>query len=116
MVKIRTTITIDKNLLKNAKKHNIRISTFLDKKLQECISMIDGGKLLNPDRSLQYSCRTFYTLPTILLRRTFLGKLFPNSSILTRHLMSDWDHNSVRDVDWVLGVRTDSSCLILDMG
>ncbi len=64
---------------------------------------IVGGKLLNPDGTLQYSCRTFYTLPTILWRRTFLGKLFPNSAILTRHLMSDWDHNSVRDVDWVLG-------------
>jgi exopolysaccharide biosynthesis polyprenyl glycosylphosphotransferase len=64
---------------------------------------IAGLKLLNPDGTVQYSCRTFYTLPTILLRRTFLGKLFPNSSILTRHLMSNWDHNSVRDVDWVLG-------------
>jgi exopolysaccharide biosynthesis polyprenyl glycosylphosphotransferase len=64
---------------------------------------IVSGKLLNPDGTLQYSCRTFYTLPTILLRRTFLGKLFPRSKILTRHLMTDWDHNSVRDVDWVLG-------------
>jgi exopolysaccharide biosynthesis polyprenyl glycosylphosphotransferase len=64
---------------------------------------IVGGKLFNPDGTLQYSCRTFYTLPAILLRRTFLGKLFSKSKILTRHLMSDWDHNSVRDVDWVLG-------------
>jgi len=40
--KIRTTITIDKDLLKKAKKHNIRISTFLDKKLRECITNIDG--------------------------------------------------------------------------
>ncbi len=67
-----------------------------------------GGKLLNPDGTLQYSCRTFYTLPTIIMRRTFLGKLFPNSKILTRHLMSDWDHNSVRDVDWMLG-----ACLMI---
>ena len=64
---------------------------------------IAGGKLRHPDGTLQYSCRTFYTLPTILLRRTFLGKLFPKSAILTRHLMADWDHNAVRDVDWVLG-------------
>jgi len=64
---------------------------------------IAGGKLFNPDGTLQYSCRTFFTLPVILFRRTILGKLFPNSSVLTRHLMSDWDHNSVRDVDWVLG-------------
>jgi exopolysaccharide biosynthesis polyprenyl glycosylphosphotransferase len=64
---------------------------------------IVGGKLLNPDGTLQHSCRTFYTLPIILWRRTFLGRLFPRSRIVTRHLMSDWDHNSVRDVDWVLG-------------
>ena len=38
MTKIRTTITIDNNLLKKAKHHNIRISTFLDRKLRECLS------------------------------------------------------------------------------
>lgn len=64
---------------------------------------IAGAKLLNPDGTLQYSCRTFYTLPTIVMRRTLLGKLFPRSRILARHLMSDWDHASVRDVDWMLG-------------
>jgi len=69
---------------------------------------IVGGKLLNPDGTLQYSCRTFYTLPVILWRRTFLGKLFPKSTILSRHLMSDWDHNSVREVDWMLG-----ACLMI---
>lgn len=69
---------------------------------------IVGGKLLNPDGTLQYSCRSFYTLWTILLRRTPFGKLFPNSPTLTRHLMSDWDHNSLRDVDWMLG-----ACLLI---
>ena len=38
MKKIRTTITIDKKLLKAAKHHHIRISTFLDRKLRECLS------------------------------------------------------------------------------
>ncbi len=64
---------------------------------------ITGGKLFYPDGALQYSCRTFFTLPVILYRRTFLGKLFPNSSVLKRHLMTDWDHDTVRDVDWMLG-------------
>ena len=62
-----------------------------------------GGKLVGPDGELQYYCRTFFTLPIILFRRTFLGNLFPNSRILRRHLMSDWDHNSIREVDWVGG-------------
>lgn len=64
---------------------------------------ITGGKLFYPDGTLQYSCRTFFTLPVIVYRRTFLGKLFPESPVLTCHLMADWDHNTVRDVDWVLG-------------
>jgi GT2 family glycosyltransferase len=69
---------------------------------------IAGGKLLNPDGSLQTSCRTFYTVPTVLLRRTFLGKIFPNSGLVRRHLMLDWDHNSDRQVDWVIG-----ACMIV---
>jgi GT2 family glycosyltransferase len=60
-------------------------------------------KLYNLDGSLQYSCRTFYTIPIVLLRRTWLGKLFPNSKIVRDHLMVDWDHNSPREVDWALG-------------
>jgi GT2 family glycosyltransferase len=64
---------------------------------------IAGAKLLNPDGSLQMSCRTFYTIPVVLLRRTFLGKLFPNSRLVRNHLMQDWNHDSDREVDWVTG-------------
>ena len=60
-------------------------------------------KLINPDGSLQYSCRTFHTIGTIFLRRTPLGRLFSNSRILRDHLMTDWDHNTIREVDWALG-------------
>jgi len=60
-------------------------------------------KLLNPDGSLQYSCRTFYDLPTILLRRTFLKKIFPNHSKIKEHLMLNYDHEKPREVDWGLG-------------
>jgi N-acetylglucosaminyl-diphospho-decaprenol L-rhamnosyltransferase len=60
-------------------------------------------KLYNIDGSLQYSCRTFYTIPIVLLRRTSLGKLFPNSKIVRDHLMMNWDHNTPRAIDWALG-------------
>jgi GT2 family glycosyltransferase len=60
-------------------------------------------KLYNPDGSLQHSCRTFHTIGSIILRRTPLGKLFPNSTILREHLMTDWDHNTPREIDWALG-------------
>jgi GT2 family glycosyltransferase len=60
-------------------------------------------KLLNIDGSLQYSCRRYYTLYTLLLRRTILGSIFPNHEALRKHLMMDWDHSTAREVDWVLG-------------
>lgn len=64
---------------------------------------IAGPRLYSPDGSLQYSARTFYTLPIILLRRTPLGRLWPRARIVREHLMLDWDHAETRDVDWVLG-------------
>jgi GT2 family glycosyltransferase/lipopolysaccharide/colanic/teichoic acid biosynthesis glycosyltransferase len=64
---------------------------------------IAGAKLLNPDGSLQYSCRKFYTFKTLLYRRTFLGKIFSGSPVVSEHLMARWDHAEPRQVDWVLG-------------
>jgi len=60
-------------------------------------------KLLNPDGTLQFSCRTFFNLTTLLLRRTPLGKVFPNHRVIREHLMTDWNHDEVREVDWGLG-------------
>ena len=64
---------------------------------------IVGPQLLNEDGSVQDSCRRFYTLTTLLMRRSFLGKFFPNSRAVSRHLMRDFDHRTTRAVDWVLG-------------
>lgn len=64
---------------------------------------IIGPQLLNEDGTVQESCRRFYTLQTLLLRRTFLGKLFPRSRTIAQHLMRDFDHAALRPVDWVLG-------------
>jgi GT2 family glycosyltransferase len=67
-----------------------------------------GPKLLYPDGTLQLSCRRFYTLGTILGRRTFLGKISPIRKKVNQHLMQEWDHSTVREVDWVLG-----ACLMI---
>ncbi len=64
---------------------------------------IAGSKLLNTDGSLQYSCRRFYTFWTLLLRRTFLGKIFKESRALRDYLMLDYDHEESREVDWIIG-------------
>jgi len=79
--------------------------------LEKTINYLDGHfevglllpKLLNPNGSLQLSCRTWYNLSIILFRRTPLGKFFPNHRIIRQHLMMDWNHEEVREVDWGLG-------------
>ncbi|MCL6624464.1 MAG: glycosyltransferase family 2 protein, partial [Fimbriimonadales bacterium] len=62
-----------------------------------------GPKLLNPDGSLQYSCRRFPTPMAALFRNTPLGKLFPRNPFLREYLMQDWAHDEIREVDWVSG-------------
>lgn len=64
---------------------------------------IVAPQLLNEDGTVQDSARRFYTLRTLLLRRTPLGRLFPNAQSVRDHLMRDFDFRSERAVDWVLG-------------
>ncbi|GBC93005.1 N-acetylglucosaminyl-diphospho-decaprenol L-rhamnosyltransferase [bacterium HR15] len=64
---------------------------------------IIGPKLLNPDGSLQYSCRRFPNPIAAIFRNTPLGRLFPHNRYTRDYLMLDWDHRSVREVDWVSG-------------
>lgn len=60
-------------------------------------------QLQNPDGSLQYSCRRFYTYRTLFLRRGLWKTLFSSHPHVARHLMLDWDHQSLQPVDWGLG-------------
>jgi len=69
---------------------------------------IAGGKLVDSDGNLQYSCRRFYTPGAILMRRTPLGTLMPRHRALRDHLMLDWDHAEAREVDWLQG-----ACLMI---
>jgi GT2 family glycosyltransferase len=64
---------------------------------------IVGPKLIFHDGTVQLSCRRFYTFTVLLMRRTPLGKLFPRSRAVREHLMLDFDHNTTREVDWVIG-------------
>ena len=60
-------------------------------------------KLLDSTGGIQYSARTFYDFRTVLFRRTFLGRLLPDHPVIRRHLMWDWDHAEIREIDWALG-------------
>lgn len=77
-----------------------RLTDFLERTPDAGIA---ASKLVYPDGRIQPSCRRFYNFTVLLLRRTFLGKLFPNARILREHLMLDYDHESPRKVDWVIG-------------
>lgn len=77
-----------------------RLVDFADANVEAAIV---GPKLLNQDGSLQYSCRHFPNLGTGFFRNTPLGRLLPKNHFTSDYLMSDWDHASVRDVDWVSG-------------
>jgi GT2 family glycosyltransferase/lipopolysaccharide/colanic/teichoic acid biosynthesis glycosyltransferase len=64
---------------------------------------IVGSKLVYPDGRLQHSCRSFYTMSALVLRRTLLGRLFPRAKPLRDHLLLDYDHETPRKVDWLIG-------------
>jgi GT2 family glycosyltransferase/lipopolysaccharide/colanic/teichoic acid biosynthesis glycosyltransferase len=64
---------------------------------------IVAPKLVFHDGNVQLSCRRFYTFKVMVLRRTPLGRIFKNSKAVRDHLMLDFDHETTREVDWMLG-------------
>jgi len=65
---------------------------------------IAGPKILNPDGTLEYSARAFPDHLTFLFNRySLLTRLFPNNRFSRRYLLTNWDHASVREVDWLSG-------------
>ena len=64
---------------------------------------VAGPRLVNPDGTLQLSCRRFSTPFLFLLRGLGLERRLERFEPQRHVLMQDWDHASVRDVDWVLG-------------
>jgi len=67
-----------------------------------------GPRLLNPDGSLQYSCRRFPNAVAIFLRGLGLFRMLPKLPMRQRYFMLDWDHRTVAEVDWIMG-----SCMML---
>lgn len=69
---------------------------------------IVGPKVLNKDKSLQLSARAFPSLDIRILiagmfHNTFLTKIFPHNPFTQQYLLLDWDHNNIREIDWVSG-------------
>jgi GT2 family glycosyltransferase len=62
-----------------------------------------GLHLEYADGSHQDSARRFFSVLTILLRRSPLGKLKVMQGVLNEHLMKNYWANEVFDTDWVTG-------------
>jgi GT2 family glycosyltransferase len=62
-----------------------------------------GPRLVNQEGQLELSCRRFPPLLLPLLRRPPLERVFGDSRVVRKHLMSDVDHERVRAVPYVLG-------------
>lgn len=64
---------------------------------------IVGPRLINPDKTLQFSTFEFPQWYTPILRRTLFG-IFPQAaSHLRSYMMKNWDHAQDAKVPWVLG-------------
>lgn len=73
-----------------------------------------GPKLLNPDGSLQFSCRRFPNPIAALFRNTFVGRLFPKNRWTREYLMADFAHDRVTEVDWLSGAALYATGKLID--
>ena len=65
---------------------------------------IVGPRIVNPDGSLEFSARAFPDQLAFLFNRySLLTRWFPDNPYSRRYLLTDWDHATVRDVDWLSG-------------
>jgi len=64
---------------------------------------IIGPKILYPNGNLQESVRSFPTPISVFWRGTFLHKIFPNTNFYKNYILKDFNHQEIKEIDWVLG-------------
>jgi GT2 family glycosyltransferase len=62
-----------------------------------------GCKLVDSNMNLQYSCKRFPSILALLFRRLEHFKFIRESKTLKNHIMMDWDHKEVKEVDYLIG-------------
>ena len=63
---------------------------------------IAGPQLLNPDGTIQPSCRGFITLWSHFCDMFVLDRLFPHSKLFASSLMTYFDHKNTKEVDHIM--------------
>lgn len=62
-----------------------------------------GCRILNPDGTLQYSCKSYPSFWNYFFESTFLYKLFPKNRWIGKFYMTNFDYAEVKEVDVVSG-------------
>lgn len=63
-----------------------------------------GGKLLNMDGTLQFSCRSFPDYISIFFgRKSFFRRMFPENLFSRKFLLTDLDYTKPQKIDWIIG-------------
>ena len=62
-----------------------------------------GAQMVLPGGAIQPSCATDPGLMAVFWEQTYLDKLFPRSALTGHYAMTDWDYQSARQVDQVVG-------------
>ena len=84
--------------------HAGAVRTLLDYMRDHPRTAIAGPRLLRADGAIEPSARGFPDPFTFLFNRySLLTRFFPNNRFSRRYLLSDWDHLSEREVDWLSG-------------
>jgi len=65
---------------------------------------ITGPRILNPDHTLQVSCRHFPSIWNNLCQTLCLNHLFPKSRFFSEPFMNYWAHDVIRKVDAIGGM------------
>ncbi len=74
---------------------------FMDKNPKVAIL---GPQIIDPCGSIQLSCRSFPSYQTAFFNRySILTRLLPKNRFSRQYLYADWDHKTLKEVDWVSG-------------
>jgi len=62
-----------------------------------------GPQLLNPDRTIQHSCDRFPSFTYGIFEALLINAIFPNNSVKKYKTYNNWNHNTIKKVDFVGG-------------